>query len=359
MAKIKGQKKKLTPVYKLSTSILNKLPASERPSASATLWNKSASKCALCSLPLDLETKDSVVADHQVPEAKSGQTKLSNLYLAHRTCNASRQHLDFSLAQPLIQFRSFTEQQNIVDFDTVIDRYLPNKNRQLIKYLETSPGVAEVSFGHQKVAVPLAVDPATKIKYFFLDVPMEYIQNDKDIQPRTILPGHVRKLAIDFDQRPVHEPSNCRLVITTNNYAKLLQFDGQHKTTAQILLGRKTAPIKIYVNPDIDMLQTLVIKIQQEIKKQPLTKSETLAKIGDVVERYLDNYNVKGARYRSEKGFIASQVKGDELIVKKLYFDQLRKIIFFHDENLLSKAVGPGVSKRPTTVAADRMLTQL
>jgi len=147
----------------------------------------------------------------------------------------------------------------------------------------------------------LSEDPATNVKYFFVDVPVKYIHNDKEIQPRLIMAGHVRKLAVDFVERPVHEPSNCRLVHDTGNTARLLQFDGQHKTTAQILIGRKTVPMKIYVEPPIDMLQSLVIKIQQEIKKQPLTRSDTLAKIGDVMGRRLEGYKEVGDKPRTER----------------------------------------------------------
>jgi hypothetical protein len=190
---------------------------------------------------------------------------------------------------------------------------------------------------------------------------MGFIHNDVEIQPRVIIPGHVRRLALDFLERPVHEPSNCRLVMASGGTGRLFQFDGQHKTTAQILIGRKTAPIKVYVAPDIAMLQNLVIKIQQEIKKQPLTKSETLAKIGDVVKRLLESYEEKPGSYRSEKRLILSQRKTDQAEVKKLYFDELRRIVFFDEENLLSKAVGPGVRNPPTTdkVVIDRIISPM
>lgn len=360
-AETKKANKAPKPVFALAKTMLNKLPLNERAIASADLWQKSAGKCALCSLPLDLATKDSVVADHRVPEFKGGKTTISNLYLAHRTCNASRQHLDFNVAQPLVRFRSIAEQNKTVDFDFVIDQFMGASNRLLIEYAETGSDTARVSFGHKTVSVPLAVDPATSVKYFFVEAPMEFIHNDKEIQPRAIMPGHVRKLAIDFTERPVHEPSNCRLVKQSNATARLLQFDGQHKTTAQILIGRKTAPVKVYVEPQIDMLQNLVIKIQQEIKKQPLTKSETLAKIGDVIRRLLDSYEAKPGELRSEKGLIASQPKADQRNVRQLYFNELRRIIFFDEENLLSKAVGPGVADPPTTdkVVIDKIVNPL
>jgi hypothetical protein len=190
---------------------------------------------------------------------------------------------------------------------------------------------------------------ASRIVWSNLAVPMQYIHNDPEIQPRSIIAAHVRKLALDFLQHPVHEPSNCRLVKDGHSTARLHQFDGQHKTTAQILIGRTTAPMKVYVEPAIDMLQELVIKIQQEIKKQPLTKSETLAKISDVVRRILDSYSEKPGKHRSEKRLLAKQSQHERGVVKKLYFDELRGLVFFDDDNELSKAVVPAVKNRPTT----------
>jgi len=107
--------------------------------------------------------------------------------------------------------------------------------------------------------------------------------------------------------------------------------------------------MKVYVEPAIDMLQELVIKIQQEIKKQPLTKSETLAKISDVVRRILDSYSEKPGKHRSEKRLLAKQSLHERGVVKKLYFDELRGLVFFDDDNELSKAVVPAVKNRPTT----------
>lgn len=347
---LQEKKSDKAPEFQLSKSMISQLAVDERPKASKDLWDKSTGKCALCGLPLDLNIQDSVVADHRIAKVNGGKTELSNLYLAHRTCNASRQHLPFEIAQPLVHFRAFAEQKRTVDFDQVIDQYVP-QSRQAIGVKELESNKWRVTFGHEAIDVPVFTDPSTSVKYFFLDVPKGYILNDKKIQPRLIIPTHVRKLALDFLERPVHEPSNCRLLKTGGETAQLLQFDGQHKTTAQILIGRDKFPFKVYVDPSLDMLQSLVIEIQQEIKKQPLTRSETLAKIGDVMNRYLEDYTEKPGTPRTEKGLIARQAKakGEQGIVRKLLFDELRRIIFFDDENRLSKIMRPGEGSAPTT----------
>ena len=106
------------------------------------------------------------------------------------------------------------------------------------------------------------------------------------------------------------------------------------------------------------MLQELVVKIQQEIKKQPLTKSDTLAKLGDVISRLLEEY--KGTP-RTEIGFVDSQPKRDRASVRKLYQQELLRLVFFDEENELATFVKPGAAEAPTTdrIVVDRLITPL
>jgi len=347
-------------IYALSKSMLNKLDPKEREGASEWLWTKSAGLCALCGNALQLEAPATIVPDHYVPEAKGGETSLANLYLAHRSCNSSRQDLDFEVAQPLTKFRSLSEHQGALDFDRVLREFVPGPNGKPITFELLAGDRARIGFGHDVIDVPLWQDPATGVRYFFCDVPIDHITNDREIQPRVLMVPHVRKLALDFLERPVHEPSNCRLVMDSEKVGRLLQFDGQHKATAQILIGRKKIPTKIYIEPPIGMLQSLVIKIQQEIKKQPLTRSETLAKIGDVVARVLEEYKDPSGK-RTEKGLINSQPKDAQREVKSLYLNELMRIIFFDEDNKLVEIVRPGSRDAITTdkVICERIISPL
>lgn len=323
----------------------SKLPVAEREAAEKLLLDKSTGLCALCGEPLS--GSDLIVPDHRMPESKGGKTTIANLYLAHKSCNSSRQDLPFEIAQPLVAFRVFTEKRKAATFDDVIDRNI-NSPRQRVKYRIDGDTIV-LEFASGAYAAPIATDPATKVRYFFAEVPTNYILNDKEIQPRLIMHSHVRRLAIDFCSRPVHEPSNCRMVDTATGIAELLQFDGQHKTTAQILLSRTTVPMKVYVNPSIAMLQELVIKIQQEIKKQPLTRSDTLAKLGDVIQTSLEAYKEPAGKPRTEKGFIEAQGKESSATMKKLYFEELQRMIFFDPSNRLKDFLFSGRKFQPTT----------
>jgi hypothetical protein len=347
-------KQKKDKPFILSKNIKNKLPASERDNAEKVLVEKSGGFCALCNRPLG-KIGDLITADHRIA---GGKSTLSNLYLAHKSCNSSRGNLEFNLVRPLVEFKVFSEEKRTVTFDDIIDNYISNGNRQITFSIEKN----KITLGlPEKNSSQIFKDPATNTEYFFSEIPVEYIHNDIQVQPRLINYNHVRKLTLDFSERPVHEPSNCRLKVVNNNIAELLQFDGQHKTTAQILLGRTLITFKVYINPDIAMLQSLVVKIQQEIKKQPLTRSDTLAKMGDVFSSLFESYKPGRGKVKTEKGFVEFQPKEKRSEVKKKYFDELARIIFFDSENELTKWVKPGAKNSPTTdkVVINKIITSL
>jgi len=342
--------------FTLSKALKMKLPEKERPDAEKVLLEKSKGLCALCDRPLGPDF-DLINADHRIA---GGKNTLSNLYLAHKSCNSSRGDLDFERARPLVEFKATAEDLRSVTFDNVITRYIEHGNKQVS--FSQKGSLLTIAFGAKKITVPLWVDPATRTPYFFAEIPVEYVLNDPEVQPRLIMYPHVRKLALDFYERPVHEPSNCRLVPVGEGVAELRQFDGQHKTTAQILMGRTTVQMKVYVKPDISMLQSLVVKIQQEIKKQPLTRSDTLAKLGDVIKSILASYlDRNDGTIKTEKGFIEAQPKDKRTDIKKLYLDDLARITYFDDDNELREWVKPGAVHSPTTdkVVIDKIIKPL
>lgn len=335
--------------FKVSKGMLAKLPEKERDEAASRLWVKSGGLCALCDQPLptesDLLDAGEVEPDHHVAEhsGTGGVTALENLYLAHKSCNRRRRNLQFDLAHAVIKFATWSDRIGRVTFENVAKAYLASPNRN-VRFRRDGP-IGWLDFGTGDVAVVISEDPATKTEYFFAEIPVEFVQNDAGVQPRVVEHDHVAALAQDFVEHPVHEPSNCRLVHVNGDVYSLLQFDGQHKTTAQIILGRETVPMKVYVSPSIPMIQDLVISIQQRIKKRPLSTSDTLLKISDVVAQRLASYVPGPGKVRSEQDYVASQPLELQGKVKQEWLQELERLAFFDDQNKLRRYV----SQRRTT----------
>ena len=348
--------------FKVSASLVGKLPESERAEATEHLWVKSGGLCALCDQPLPNELglidQGSLDPDHYIPEHADGPTVLKNIYLAHKSCNRRRRDLPFELAHVLIRYTAWSDRTGRVSFDNVLDEYV-KAGRQNLK-ISMAEDKATYDFGHGVSSADVACDPATGTPYFFAEVPITHILNDRGDptsplsgQPRFIEADHVWELAADFDVRPVHEPSNCRLAFLSDGVGQLLQFDGQHKTAAQIILGRTTVPMKIYVDPDRAMIQELILAIQQRIKKRPLSTSDTLAKLGVVVAQRLDAYR-KSEGLHTEAGYIASQPADQRNAVKREWLQELEREVLFADANKLRQYIG---TSRGANAVTDKVVT--
>ena len=326
--------------FKLSKSIRDELPPSERASARDILWQKSQGKCSLCDEPLAVDGS-SIDVDHMKArkegnDGEGGVTELKNLYLAHRSCNRSRKNLSYPLAATVIRFTRWSTAHPRRSFSDVIKRYVPEGNQRVS--VNISDTDVTLTFGTEKKSASLYVDPATNTKFFFMNVPIKYIQNDEGTQPRFIEPDHVRALATDFSDRPVHEPSNCRLVSCGGGLADLKQFDGQHKTTAQILLQRAEVPMKMYVDPDPAMINNLVVQIQQGIKKRPLSTTDTLQKLDHVMQDKVAAYKVKhGGKSPTESELVSDQPLQDQSKFKKQLLANFEWAILNHEKLELSK----------------------
>lgn len=312
--------------FKVPRSILAELPLADRSSITADLWNKANGVCALCGLPLPADGKR-IDVDHIKPRTTGGATVLSNLFLAHSFCNKSKGQLDFKLARPIIEFQAWSRQHNQRTFDDVLNKYLRD-GKQRVR-LTISDSKMNVLFGSISRDAEVFIDPATGTKYAFMNVPVDFIFNDVQSQPRVINAEHVRNLALDFSKHPVHEPSNSRMVTLDHGLAELHQFDGQHKTTAQIILDRKEVPMKLYVDPDLPMIQELVVQIQQGIRKQPLSTTDTLRKLDDVVKDKIEQYrNLNDGLVPTEVQLVDAQPKNEQLEFKKRLLGNFSYLVF-------------------------------
>src|SRR4051812_28267065 len=192
--------------WKVPKDIREELPEGQRDGAAAYLWTKSGGMCSLCREPLPTDGK-SVDVDHKVArvEGDGGETKLDNLYLAHRACNRSRQNLPFAFAGQVIRFARWCTAAPRRSYGEVVKKYVKDGDRRAVVVSKSDEKIV-LRFGTLEREAPIFTDPATGTGYFFMDAPVAYIKNDEESQPRYIEHDHVRTLAQDFSVHPVHEP---------------------------------------------------------------------------------------------------------------------------------------------------------
>ena len=84
--------------------------------------------------------------------------------------------------------------------------------------------------------------------------PLAYLHHDDRINPRSI-GSNIRGLIEEFvDRRPQLHVALGWWAPEGDGLGKLRVFDGQHKAAAQILLGVHELPVRVFVDPDTNVL---------------------------------------------------------------------------------------------------------
>lgn len=150
--------------------------------------------------------------------------------------------------------------------------------------------------------LPLSVCPSTGFKYFYIVLPVEFLNNDIELQPRPLEFKRLWELYRHLLVNSQLTPSICRL-----SQNKVLLFDGQHKAAAQIWAGRKNVECKIYIDPSIKVLKETNLVAHDKLRQMPFFTSVLINKWASIfAEEWKDYMEQKGDK--SEAGFVSSLV---------------------------------------------------
>ena len=167
-------------------------------------------------------------------------------------------------------------------------------------------GTVTIQSPEKKLASPLCMCPTTKWQYFYAALDIELLDSDDDedssigLQPRYLIFDKVFELFRHFQVHPVLQPSVGRVV-----GSRIKLFDGQHKIAALLWNGRRTFECKVYLNPDIRLLNQTNIAAHDKYAQTRFFSSVMVLKLGSQFGQDFESYkNVEDGNPKSESAFI-------------------------------------------------------
>lgn len=189
-------------------------------------------------------------------------------------------------------------------------------------------------------------DKLSGLRHTFLNLPIEYLHHDDRINPRAV-GGRIRGLLNEFlSGRPQLHVSLAWGLIQ-NGELQLKVFDGQHKAVAQMLLGTRELPVRLFLlnDPEHDL------KLLLEANTNAGTSLRQVA-FDQATQRYLgsqlywekiDEFRAANHRSADDLSFseqdLLSFLRGERREVTRYILDDVRIGIIHHPENKLKDFV--------------------
>ncbi|MCB5257997.1 MAG: HNH endonuclease signature motif containing protein [Candidatus Cloacimonadaceae bacterium] len=330
----------------MSSFYLSSLSAKQRKELEEKLWDIQHGVCFICEQKIDLELQANAIdIDHVEPISRGGKDHPSNFALTHSKCNRSKQASDLRIARILSRFEQIREECS----DQIRG---PNLNNIFQKYdgskymlnIQTEGQWAKYSLpeiGDNNIyKSPIYLDELSGMRYFFAELPIEYLWHDDRINPRAIGSNISKLIEEFFKKRPQLHISLAWIEINeSNNQSYVKIFDGQHKAAAQVMLGIRKLPARIFINPDIDILLTTNTNAGTILKQIAFDKSVQRhlgsALYIDRVQQYQKDLNRDPDDFSFSELDLVTHFKGESNQMKRYILDAVRDSITRHPDNRL------------------------
>lgn len=328
----------------MSSLYLNRLSPEDRSNLVQDLYSSQKSKCFICENEIDLiAQRDSLDIDHVVPTSLNGHDSPSNFALTHSSCNRSKQASNLEVARVLSRFSQLKESLLVENRAPNLGDILRQVNSQQyqlgfsLNSNEFRYSFAELGDSKLKTS-PLYIDKQSGFKYFFAELPIEYLEHDSHINPRAIGSSISKLVEEFFAKRPqLHVPLGW--ISSESNRSAIHIFDGQHKAAAQIMLGVRHLPVRVFVDPDHDVLITTNTNAGTTLKQVAFDKSvqrslgHTLYR--ERIERYQVAQNLTVHDLNFSERDLVNHFRGQSREIKRYVLDAVRHGVTSDNENKL------------------------
>ena len=316
----------------------------ERHAIINKLHNAQSGKCFICEAKVDLVVhKNAIDIDHVVPLTVGGKDDPSNLALTHASCNRSKQASNLEVARILCRFsrlkRALEEENRSPNLGDLLTDSGGGNHKLGFKVDKNTVTYSFAELGDNTLCtVPVYEDELSGFRYFFARMPIQYLAHDSHINPRSI-GANISKLVEEFHQKRPQLHVALAWLGSKEGRSAIHVFDGQHKAAAQIMLGVRYLPVRVFIDPDPDTLITTNTNAGTTLKQVAFDKS---------VQRHLGSalYQDRVHRFQTETGRaeddmrfserdLVNHFKGQSREIKRFILDALRNGVTSDPENKL------------------------
>jgi hypothetical protein len=329
----------------MSSLYLSRLTAEDRTSLLHELHQRQAGNCFICGKAVDLQLhKASIDIDHVIPTTLNGPDNPGNFAITHDSCNRGKQDSDLRVARIIARFDEINahvaSESRAANLDDILKVYSNGSYDLAISTTAQSVSFSLPEIGRNDIiTLPLYVDPLSGFRFFFAQLPIQYVHHDGKMNPRAI-GSNIKKLIKEFHlKRPQLHVALGWIALNGNERPKVRIFDGQHKAAAQMLLGTKELPVRIFINPDLDTLLTANTVAGTTLRQVAFDKSVQRnlgsALLADRMQRYRSDCRLPEESEAFSEQDLQRHFKGEGREVKKYILDWIRSSITHHKDNKL------------------------
>lgn len=335
----------------MSSLYLARQKPEERHELIRKLHDGQKGHCFICEEDVDLVVhKNAIDIDHVVPLKVGGKDDPSNFALAHASCNRSKQASNLEVARILHRFsrlkKNLEDENRSPNLGDLLTAAGGGNHKLGFKMDAKTVTYSLAELGDNTLStVPVYEDELSGFRYFFARIPIQYLAHDSHINPRSI-GANISKLVEEFHQKRPQLHVALGWLVSKEGRSAVHVFDGQHKAAAQIMLGVRSLPVRVFIDPDADTLITTNTNAGTTLKQVAFDKS---------VQRHLGSalYQDRVQRFQKETGRaeddirfserdLVSHFKGQSREIKRFILDALRNGVTSDPENKLMDFIDLG-----------------
>ena len=329
----------------MASLYLSRLSNEEWHNLLKDLHESQTGNCFICGLAIDLDLHANFVdVDHIEPTSSGGKDGPDNFALTHDSCNRSKQASDLRVARVLASFDALAElivkEDRSPNLGDVLVQHGGSRYDLAVNVNETSLRTTFAEMGQNEVrSLPVYLDEISGFRSSFINLPIEYLHHDDHINPRAI-GSNLRKLVAEFHKKlPQLHISLAWIDTSQADRVKVRVFDGQHKAAAQVLLGARTLPVRVFVNPDTDLLLTANTNAGTTLRQVAFDKSVQRSLGSSILSNRIDRYRAELGLEGDDESFserdLVNHFKGEAQEMRRYVLDRVRDGITTHPDNKL------------------------